>query len=245
MFEIGEDIQRIRNDEFHRACLAGDKDKALRILDENPDDPHLIDVTRSDMPAILVASHAQAWTLCVELIQRGVDLNVKNRQGYSPLHVYAQHGHEELIRLAIENAAFIHRKDSKGQSALYYAAKADKEAACELLLSLGAEANTLTLEKDSPIHWASRNGNSSLAKKLIVAGSHAHGENDHGETPVTLAKSDDMRAELEKADLQRVVAEAEAARKAEADAAKAANPDAPTDAPATEEAKPKRRILKA
>ena len=93
MFSFDADPQFKRNDDFHRACLAGDKDTALKLLDDNPDDHHLIDVTRSDMPAILVASHGKFWDLCKELIERGVDLNVKNRQGYSPIHVYAENGH--------------------------------------------------------------------------------------------------------------------------------------------------------
>ena len=237
MFEFNADPQFIRNDQFHRACLTGDKAVALRLLDENPSDTHLIDVTRSDMPAILVASYGQYWPLCKELIERGADLNVKNRQGYAPIHVYAEFGQDELIKLAVENAAYVNRRDSKGQTPLYFACKNDHESASDVLISLGGEVNALTDERDSPMHWAARNGNVTLARKLIEKGAHAHGENDMGETPISLAKTDDMRSELERASLLRTVAEAEASRA----------PDAGTDpeAIATEEAKPKRRILKA
>jgi ankyrin repeat protein len=235
-FEFNADPQFKRNQDFHDACRTGDKDKALRLLDENPDDKHLIDVTRSDMPAILMASDGQHWDLCKELIERGVELNVKNRGGFSPIHIYAIHGHEELLRLAVENACYVNRKDNNGMSPLHFAAKHDQEAACEVLLSLGAEVNSLTKNNDSAMHWASRNGNQSLARKLVERGGYAHGENDMAETPITLAKTDDMRAELERADLQRAIAEAEAKRKAEEEA----NPEAaPAPAPA------KRRIAKA
>lgn len=238
MFEFNADPQFVRNQQFHDACRVGDTATAVRLLEENPTDSHLIDVTRSDKPAILEASYGQHWELCAELIKRGVDLNVKNLHGYSPLHVYAEHGQDDLIRLAAEHAAYINRKDNKGQSPLYFACKADKEGTCDTILSLGGEVNALTKELDSPMHWAARNGNTSLAAKLIARGAHAHGENDMGETPISLAKTDDMRAELERASLMRTVEDAEATRQAEA----AADP-ASADQPA--EAKPKRRILKA
>ena len=248
MFSLDADPQFKRNQEFHDACRLGDKAKAIRLLDENPDDHYLIDVTRSDFPAILQAAHGQFWDLCIELINRGVDLNVKNRHGYSPLHVFAQHGHEELITLALDAAAFVHRKDAQGRSALYFAAQADKLEACKLLMSHNADPNSITVDCDSPMHCASRNGNTALAKLLIEAGGYAHCENDLGETPITLAKTDEMRAELEAIELQRVMREADTNRLKEAQAqAVAADPnvDLSTVKLAVEEAKPKRRILKA
>jgi ankyrin repeat protein len=238
MFQLTDDPQFVRNQQFHDACRVGDKETALRLLDENPKDTYLIDVTRSDKPAILEAAYGQHWELTAELIKRGVDLNVKNLHGYSPLHVFAEHGQDELLRLACQNAAYINRKNNKGESPLYFACKFDKEATCETIFSLGGEVNALTKALDSPMHWAARNGNSSLAAKLIARGAHAHGENDMGETPISLAKTDDMRAELERASLMRTVEDAESTRKAEI----AANPDAASQA---EEPKPKRRILKA
>lgn len=238
IFEMQVDPKITRNQAFHDACRTGDAEKALRLLDDCADEDfgHMIDVTRSDMPAILLASDGQFWGLCEELIKRGVDLNVKNRGGYSPIHVYAEHGHETLIRLAVENSCYVGRKDVRGRSPLHFAAEKDKEDACMLLLSLGAEVNSLTAENDTALHSAARNGNISLARKLIAAGGYVHGENDMGETPITLSTSDEMRSELERADLQRAVAETEAKRAAEA----AANPSAePAPAPA------RRRIAKA
>lgn len=234
MFEFNADPQFIRNQQFHDACRLGDKDAAVRLLEENPTDSHLIDITRSDMPAILLAAYGEFWELCSELIKRGVDLNVKNRQGYSPIHVFAEKGPTDLIELAVTNAAYVNRRDSKGQTPLYLAAKANREEAVDKLISLGGEVNALTNERDSPMHWAARNGNADLARKLISFGGHVHGANDMEESPITLATSDDMRAELERSALARTVTEAEEARASE-----------PGAEPIAEEAKPKRRILKA
>ena len=248
MFSFDADPQFKRNQDFHDACRTGDKAKAIRLLEENPDDHHLIDVTRSDFPAILMAAEGQFWDLCIELIERGVDLNVKNRQGYSPLHVFSKQGHEELITLSLDNAAFVHRKDNKGRSPLYFAAEADKAAACVLLMTHNADPNSTTVDKDSPMHCAARNGNASLAKTFIERGGYAHCENDNGETPITLAKTAEMSAELESAELQRVVREADAARAKELQVQNPVDPNADpatVAAPVAEEPKPKRRILKA
>ena len=237
MFEMIEDPRVKRNQDFHDACRNGDKDKAIRLLEEDPNDHYLIDITRSDFPAVLYAAHNQHWELCKELIERGVDINVKNKHGWSPLHVFASHGHEELIRMSIEiGAAYVNRKDSAGKSALYEAVTAEREGAVDVLISLGAEVNALTKSKDSPLHMAARKGNLSLVRKLAALGGHAHGENDMGETPISLCGDGDMRSELERAALSQTVKEAEATRAAEA----AANGEAP---PTVD--KPKRRILKA
>lgn len=238
MFQFNADPQFVRNQQFHDACRVGDQATAIKLLDDNPSDTYLIDVTRSDKPAILEASYGQHWDLCSELIKRGVDLNVKNLHGYSPLHVYAEHGQDDLIRLAVEHAAYINRKDNRGQSPLYFACKADKEATYDTIVSLGGEVNALTKELDSPMHWAARNGNASLAGKMIARGAHAHGENNMGETPISLAKTDDMRAELERASLMRTVEDAAATRKSQ-------HESDPATAGQAEEPKPKRRILKA
>lgn len=236
MFQLNTDPQLVRNQQFHDACRVGDAATALKLLDDNPTDTYLIDVTRSDKPAILEASHGQHWDLCAALIERGVDLNVKNLHGYAPLHIYAEHAQDDLIRLAVKNSAYIGRKDRKGQSALYFACRADHEGTVDTILSLGGEVNSLTSARDSPLHWAARNGNTPLAAKLVALGAHAHGENDMGETPISLAKTDDLRAELERSSLMRAVTDAESTRKSQQDADPAAEAEAP---------KPKRRILKA
>lgn len=238
MFEFNADPQFIRNQQFHDACRLGDTQTAVRLLSENPDDSHLIDTTRSDMPAILMAASGHFWDLCKELIARGVNLNVKNKQGFSPIHVFAQEGHDELITLAVNNAAYVNRKNMRGETPLYFASRADKESSVRVLISLGGEVNTLTSHNDSPMHWAARNGNAALSRILIEHGAHVHGENDLGETPVSLATNDELRSELEKASLMQTVAKADEIRQAEA----VANGEDPA---AIEASKPKRRILKA
>lgn len=238
MFEFSPaaDPQFVRNQHFHDACRTGDAQTALRLLDENPDDHHLIDVTRSDFPAILMAADGQHWDLSAELIRRGVELNVKNRQGYSPIHVFAKHGKDDLVALAIENAALVNRRDARGRSPMYFAAEAGQESTCSVLFSLGGEVNTLTYEKDSPMHCAARLGNASLARLLLEKGAHVHGENDLGETPILLATDPSLRAELERSALVRTVKDVEEVRAAD----KAASGEL-----LAEEPKPKRRILKA
>jgi ankyrin repeat protein len=239
MFQIGADPQFVRNQNFHDACRTGDKETALRLLDENPDDQFLIDITRSDMSAVLMAADGQHWDLCKELIERGADLNISNLHGYCALHVFAIHGQEDLLKLAVENACFVSKKNKRGMAAIHFAAEANQLGAVETLLSLGAEINSMTKDKNTPIHYAARHGNVDMVRAMVAHGAYVHAENDMGETPVTLAATDEMRSILEEADLTRATVEAQAKRDAEAKANAEANPGAPVAPP------PSRRILKA
>lgn len=265
MFSFDADPQFVRNQNFHDACRTGDTAAAVGLLDGSPKDTHLINITRSDFPAILMAADGQHWELCAELIRRGVELNVKNRQGYSPLHAFAKHGNSELIQMAVvEGSAYINRKDMHGRTPLHVGAAVGAFRACEKIIELGGEVNSLSADKDSPLHMALRQepgaekgaldgdapksaleeGRLSVARLLVQHGSHVHGENDLGQTPISLCTDEDLRAELERSALARTVDETETTRLAEREAAVvaavAAGEPVPEEAP-----KAKRRILKA
>lgn len=262
MFSIDADPQFVRNQNFHDACRTGDTAQAISLLEANPQDTHLINITRSDFPAVLMAADGQHWDLCAELIRRGVELNVKNRHGYSPLHAFAKHGQSELIQMAVaEGAAYINRKDMHGRTPLHVGAALGQFQTCEKIIELGGEVNALSADKDSALHLALRQEPGAttdadspktdlderrlaVARLLVQHGSLVYGENDLGQTPISLCSDSDLRAELERHALTLTVDASDKARLAERAAALAAATAAgeplPVEAPA-----PKRRILKA
>lgn len=234
MFEFTPDPKFKANTEFHNACSRGDLAAAERTLAEGAD----LDVTRSDMPALLMAAYGHHWHVVKFLVDKGADVNCYNRHGWSPLHIAAEQGHEEITQLLVDNNALFNGKDTHGETPLYVAAKANKPEICRFLLKLGADPRVGNRERDTPMHWASRHGDSELLQLMSEKGAMAHAENDKGETPIGVAKDDSLRSMLEQLELTRSLKVEVESRKAEA------APEGEAPAPSTVQTN-RRRILKA
>lgn len=234
MFDMTQDPQFKANSEFHSACIRGDLEAAERHLAEGAD----INVTRSDMPALLMAASEQHWHVVRALVEKGAEVNCKNRHGWTPIHIVAQHGHEDLVQLMIDNAALFNRKDNHGETPLYVAAKAGKREVCFKLMKQGGDPRVGNDQRDTPMHCAARLGDSELLQAMSEKGAMAHAENDAGETPISVAADDSLRSMLEQLELARSL-------KVSADA-RAPEPVAEGEGAAPTTAQPtRRRILKA
>lgn len=204
MFELYVNPTANLDADFHQACLKGDTHAAERLLTEGAD----INCVRGDMPAILLAANGEHWETLRMLIEKGAEVNCKNRHGWSPLHIAAQKGHEESIKKLQEANAFVNRRDAAGDTALYIAAQANQIGAVQLLLELGADPMIANKKGDTPMHWAARNDNADMVSLLASKGGSAAAENLDGETPVTLATSESLKAAMEKVEITRSVNEA-------------------------------------
>ena len=93
--------------------------------------------------------HQAAQTDSVELIEllidKGIDVNVKNRTGQTPLHLACRSGNKEVVELLIDKGADVNAKaQSQNQfitvrKPLYIAVQSGNREIVELLLSKGAE----------------------------------------------------------------------------------------------------------
>jgi ankyrin repeat protein len=70
------------------------------------------------------------------LITRGADVN---KPGWSPLHYAATRGHREMMRLLLENEAYIDSESANGTTPLMMAAYYASPLAVKLLLEEGAD----------------------------------------------------------------------------------------------------------
>jgi ankyrin repeat protein len=57
------------------------------------------------------------------LLAKGVDINAKADDGWTPLHLAARSGNKEVVELLIFKGADIGAKDSSGKTALQWAVK--------------------------------------------------------------------------------------------------------------------------
>ena len=117
----------------------------------------VIGVGPQSLPSNAKALHRAAAAGDIEAVKQhlaaGTDVNVKDEDGWIPLHYATANDHKELAELLIAKGANVNAKSDEGGTPLHYAAiKGHKELA-ELLIANGADVNAKTLADDTPLDW--------------------------------------------------------------------------------------------
>ena len=89
--------------------------------------------------ALHLAAESGNADICEMLLAKNAYVNSKTKAGWTPLHYVAFNGFNELIHpLVTKHNAAIDATSMKKQTPLHLAASAGKQAACDMLISLGA-----------------------------------------------------------------------------------------------------------
>ncbi|MCJ1270776.1 hypothetical protein MMC22_010673 [Lobaria immixta] len=125
------------------------------------------------------------------LLEKGADVNARNKYGKTALYEAVQHGHEAVVRLLLEEGADVNAKDKYGDAALIAATQGGHEAVVRLLLEKGADREAknpfngwtalhaaavkghmvvvrLLLEKGVDVNAKDRNGHAALYKAVLI-----------------------------------------------------------------------------
>lgn len=124
--------------------------------------------------------HYAAWYgLMPELmaeIEKGVDVNVKDDLGRTPLHFAAYKGR-------ISTTPVADRQPGTPDPGNYKTAEM-----VEALLEAGADVHVQDKDGSTPLLEAVPNGNLEIVEMLLKAGARPDVENRHGDTPATMAQ---------------------------------------------------------
>lgn len=93
-------------------------------------------LNKADESPLMVAALGGQLELCGKLIARGAAVN---KTGWTPLHYAATNGHVDVIRLLLEEHAFIDAESPNKTTPLMMAARYGSVEAARLLLQEGAE----------------------------------------------------------------------------------------------------------
>jgi ankyrin repeat protein len=100
----------------------------------------------------LVLSAAQEGNLELleYLLDNGVDINVPNAWGLTPLMAAAERGHAQVVSRCLEACADVHAADENGRTALFYAAAPEAFTAFQLAQEFGSDAQNALLKSCLP-----------------------------------------------------------------------------------------------
>jgi len=106
------------------------------------------------------------------LLQQGVDVNAKDKEGITPLYLAAGQGHLEVAKLLIKKGAKINIKNESGNTPLHWAAYEEQIEVVKLLIENGAKIHAKTNDGWTSVGWAAFKDNKELIKFLIEKGAN-------------------------------------------------------------------------
>ena len=116
----------------------------------------------------------------VELhLAAGTDVDTKNENGFTPLHIAASKGYKEVAELLVTNDADVNTKDN-GSTPLHMAAQFGHKAIVELLINKVADVNAKGELGETPLHSAAADGEKEIVELLIVAGADVNVRDKEG-----------------------------------------------------------------
>jgi ankyrin repeat protein/tRNA A-37 threonylcarbamoyl transferase component Bud32 len=120
-------------------------------------------------------------------LAQGLSVNVRNKDGYTPLHRAAWEGLTAMVELLISLGADVNAKDNDGFMPLYHTAYKGHTATAELLILRGADVNEKDNKGLTPLHHTAYRGHTATAELLISKGADVNAKGNDGFTPLHLA----------------------------------------------------------
>lgn len=132
------------------------------------------------------------------VIEDGADVNAKDADGMTALHIAAMHGKENAVLVLLQNGANVHaqtvpprefsrkwdRKFLGGRTPLHWAAVEGYEAVVNLLLDHDADPGAKSTTYRTPLQEAIMNGHGNVARSLIERGAPINDADDEDWTPL-------------------------------------------------------------
>jgi len=122
------------------------------------------------------------------LIENGADVNARDYQHETPLHIASGRGNTEIAQLLIDKGADVNAQDDKQATPLHVAAHNGNIEVAEILIKNDANVNARDYQHETPLHIAVRKGNLNNVNQIIRGNPQAIQTRDqYGNTPLHIA----------------------------------------------------------
>ncbi|UCF16699.1 MAG: ankyrin repeat domain-containing protein, partial [Phycisphaerales bacterium] len=123
---------------------------------------------------IQVAAYVGAVQTVKHLIEAGANVNLRDNESRTLLHLSAMAGHEDVVRLLLSRKARPQSKDQYGRTPLHAAGRNGHERVVRLLLASGARIDEKDRSGWTPLHEAACNGHSTVVETLVSKGANVN-----------------------------------------------------------------------
>jgi len=144
--------------------------------------------TKDGQTPLHVAARAKSVQVVSMLLAHGCDTETKTNDGLTSLHVAVYFGCDSnVVRTLIKGKADVNAKDTRGCTALSWAAFGGFDIALSLLLKAKANPNTKDNEGRTALHYAARKGFESCVAVLLEKGANPRIVSNNGVAALDIA----------------------------------------------------------
>lgn len=145
---------------------------------------------RTNLSLMLIEHYRSCLTWCVQGIKRAINegayINVRDKEGFTPLNRAAKLSYYHLVYYFAELGADVNIPNNDKITPLHYGVEYNNVKIVKLLLAKGANIDARDGIQECPLHWAGWTGNYESAKLLLNAGANPYAKNNTGITPIDL-----------------------------------------------------------
>lgn len=123
---------------------------------------------------LLRAAEAGDATRIEALLANGVDINSRDKRGFTPLMYAAANDRVETIAFLVRRGADLNARSDIGETAVICAIRygRGKPETLKTLIDAGADVNTVMSDGGSALSWANRKKRPESIALLVKAGAH-------------------------------------------------------------------------
>lgn len=153
---------------IHFASQLGKKSSLSCLLGFSIFKSHINDRTRNQSTAAHLAAANDRTSCLSELIKRGANVNLKDNEGFTPLHCALFKSRRRTSKLLLESKLIdFDAVDNQGRTALHLAVEKKLDTETTFLLESNASLALQTKDLSSPLHIAIRAGNNTIIDLII------------------------------------------------------------------------------
>ncbi|KAK6748290.1 hypothetical protein RB195_001114 [Necator americanus] len=191
ILKIDKELLNVTDDDgytpLHYAVQSGQNSKTIELLVENGCD--VLAAANDGTTALHIAATLAESAIPIEYMVKckGIDLNARNVDGMTPLHLASEWSKVSRVDALIKAGAEIDAKSHDAATPLHCAAIGGHQLVVKHLLKYSADVNAKMKGDLTPLHLAAHNSCRTVVQTLVELGADIEAKDASSRTPLLLA----------------------------------------------------------